>query len=89
MNFQNSETRNVVSHHNPVGTCGLVHALYDLKVTVSEVEVVLIDSYTPGVRKACHYGDTVCPICITTLNLGRLGCRTIKLCIQILYNHLH
>lgn len=71
VNLQNSEARNVVSQQNPVGTRGLVHALYDLKVTVGEVEVVLIDSHTPGVRESRHYGDTVTPIWITTLNLMR------------------
>lgn len=71
MHFQNSETRNVVSQHNLVGTCGLIHTLYDLKVAVGEVEVVLMHSNTPGVRQARHYGDAVSPIWITTLNLIR------------------
>lgn len=80
MHFQNSESRNVVSQHNPVGTGGLVHTLYDLKVAVSEEEVVLIDSHTPGVRQACHYGDAVTPIYIPALNLWRqaVECRRNK-----------
>lgn len=75
MNFQHSKTRNVVSQQNLVGSRGLVHALYDLKVTISKVEVVLVDSHTPGMRKACHYGDTVSPIWITTLDLREFGVR--------------
>lgn len=75
MHFQNSESRNVVPQHNLVGTGGFVHALYDLKVAVSEVEIVFIDSHTPGVRQACHYGDAVTPIWITTLNLLRFTCQ--------------
>ncbi|TNN64426.1 hypothetical protein EYF80_025376 [Liparis tanakae] len=71
MHFQNSESRHVVSQHNPVGTCGLVHTLYDLEVAVSEEEVVLIDSHPPGVRQACHDGDAVTPIYVPALNLWR------------------
>lgn len=69
MHFQNSESRNVVSQHNLIGTCGLVYALYDLKVTVSEIEVVVIDSHTPRMSEACHYCDAISPIWITTLDL--------------------
>lgn len=76
MHFQNSESRNVVSHHDLVGPRCLVHTLYDLKVAVSEVEVVAIDSHTPGVRQACHYGDAIAPIRITPLNLWRVTCQT-------------
>lgn len=84
MNLQNSETRNVVSQQNFVGTRGLVHTLYDLEVTVSEVEVVVIDSHSPGVRESCHYGDTITPIWITTLNLVRF-----KVSICSLNSHQH
>lgn len=88
MHFQNSESRNIVSQHNPVGPRWLVHTLYDLKVAVSEVEVVLIDSHTPGVRQACHYGDAVTPIWIPTLNLWRSHVRqAFKRSMFILYNH--
>ena len=69
MHFQDSESRDVVSQHNLIGTRGLVHTLYDLKVAVGEVEVVVIDGHTPGVRQAGHYGDAVTPIWVTTLNL--------------------
>lgn len=69
MHFQNSESRNVVSQHNPVGTRGLLHALYHLKVAVSEVEVVLIDGHSPGVRQASHYSDAVASVWIPALNL--------------------
>lgn len=69
MHFQNSESRNVVSQHNLIGTCCLVNTLYDLKITVSEVEVASIDSNTPGMRQARHYSDTICSIWITALNL--------------------
>lgn len=69
MHFQNSESRNVVSQYNLVGTRGLIHALYDLKVAVSEVKVAVMDSHTPGVRQACHYGDAISSIWIATLNL--------------------
>lgn len=69
MNFQNSEPRNIVSQHNLVGTCCLVYTLYDLKVTVSEVKVVTVDSYTPGMGQARHYSDAICPIWITAFNL--------------------
>lgn len=37
VHFEDSEAGNVVSQHDPVGSCGLVHALYDLKVPVGEV----------------------------------------------------
>lgn len=77
MHFQNSESRNVVSQHNPVGTRGLVHALYDLKIAVGEVEVILMDGNTPGVRQARHYGDAVTPIRIPTLNLWTCSFLTI------------
>lgn len=80
MHFQNSESRNVVPQHNFVGPCGLVHTLYGLKVTVSEVEVVFIDRYTPGVRQACHYGDAITPIRITTFNLWRFICQRGMIC---------
>lgn len=76
MHFQNSESSNVVSQHNLVGTRGLVHTLYDLKVAVGEVEVVVIDGHTPGVRQACHYGDAITPVWITPLNLWRFTCQT-------------
>lgn len=69
MHFQNSESGNVVSQHNLIGTCCLVYALYDLKITVSEVEVASIDSHTPGMRQARHYSDTICSIWIAALNL--------------------
>lgn len=69
MNFQNSESGNVVSQHNPIGTCCLVYTLYDLKVPVSEVEVASIDGHTPGMRQAGHYSDPICSIWIPTLNL--------------------
>lgn len=69
MHFQHSESRNVVSQHNLIGTCCLVYTLYDLKVTVSEVEVAPIDSNTPGMRQARHYSHTICSIWITALNL--------------------
>lgn len=70
VHFQNSESRNIVSHHDLISPCCLVYTLYDLKIPVTEVEVVTIDSYTPGMRQARHYGGTICPIRITTLNLG-------------------
>lgn len=87
MHFQHSETRNVVAQHDLVGTRGLVHALYDLKVAVSEVEEVFIDGHTPGVRQPRHYGDTVTPIWITALNLWRFNARQEVTCgICIPYN---
>ena len=88
MHFQNSEARNVVTQHNLVGARGLVHTLYDLKVAVSEVEVVFIDRHTPGVRQASHYGDTVSPVWITALNLWRFNARQeVKSSICTLYHH--
>lgn len=48
MHSQNSESRNIVSQHNLIGPRCLVYTLYDLKIPVTEVEVVTIDSYTPG-----------------------------------------
>lgn len=71
MYFKDSEAGNIVSQHDPVGSGGLVHALYDLKVPVGEVKVVIIDSHTPGMRQACHYGDAVRPVRIPPLNLLR------------------
>jgi len=70
MNFQDSKACYIVSQHNLVGTCGLVYSLYDFKVPVSEVEVVLVECHTPGVRQACYYGDAITSIWITTLNLN-------------------
>lgn len=72
MHFKDSEAGHVVSQHDPVGPCGLVHALYDLKVPVGKVEIVVIDSHTPGVGQATHYRDAVGAIGITALNLQRL-----------------
>lgn len=69
MHFHNSESGNIVSQHNLIGTCCLVCTLYDLKITVSEVEVASIDSHTPGVRQARHYSDTICSVWIAALNL--------------------
>lgn len=69
MHFQNSESGNVVSQHNLIGTSCLVYTLYNLKITVSEVEVASIDSHAPGMRQARHYSDTICSIWITALNL--------------------
>lgn len=51
MDFQNSESGHIIPEHNPVGACGLVHALYDLKISVSEVEEVLIDGDAAGMSK--------------------------------------
>lgn len=83
MHFQDPEPRNIISQHDPVGTRGLVHTLYDLKVPVSEVEVVLVDSHTPGVRQAGHYGYAVTSIWITALNLWRAR-KSVKLALLIL-----
>lgn len=69
MDFQNSESRNIVSQHDLVSPCCLVYTLYDLKIPVTEVEVVTVDGYTPGMRQARHYGDPICPIWMTALNL--------------------
>lgn len=69
MHFEDSEPWHVVSQHNLVGTCSFVHTLYDLKITVREIEVTFMDRHTPRVRQACYYGDTVTPIRIPTLNL--------------------
>lgn len=69
MHPQNSESRNIVSQHNLIGPRCLVYALYDLKIPVTEVEVVTIDSYTPGMRQARHYSDTIRPIWIAAFNL--------------------
>lgn len=52
MHFQDSEPRNIVPQHNLISASQLVHALYDLKVAVSEVEVVIMDSHTPWVRQS-------------------------------------
>lgn len=71
VHFEDSEAGHVVSQHDPVGSCGLVHTLYDLKVPVGKVQIVAIDSHTPGVRQATHYGDAIGPIGITALNLQR------------------
>lgn len=71
MHFEDSEARHVVSQHNSVGSCGLVHTLYDLKVPVGEVQVVVMDGNTPRVGQATYYGDAVGPIGITALNLWR------------------
>lgn len=71
VHFEDSEARHIVSQNDPVGSCGLVHTLDDLKVPVSEVQVVVIDSHAPGVGQTTHYGDAVGAIGITALNLWR------------------